>query len=147
MFHNQSTAVWERESWHVDACPSGDVGQSLDHWSTNGLSSFSLRLIESFERCSVCVCGVCVRVKMKRQHSLVTVRMPSVICAEIWMRPLLSVWSVPHRLGTLATHRLWMFIIQSEQRHTKMLEIYPKITLIITLLSALYNQIDSSSAI
>lgn len=29
------------------------------------------------------------------------------------MRPLRSVWSVPHRLGTLATHLLWMFIIQS----------------------------------
>lgn len=45
--------------------------------------------------------------------SLVTVRTLVLTSAVIWIRPLLSVWSVPHRLGTLATQRLWMFIMQS----------------------------------
>lgn len=44
---------------------------------------------------------------------LVTVRTLVLTSAVMYMRPLLSVWSVPHRLGTLATQRLWMFIIQS----------------------------------
>lgn len=47
------------------------------------------------------------------RHLLVTVSTLVLISALIWRRPLLSVWSVPHRLGTLATQRLWMFIIQS----------------------------------
>lgn len=55
----------------------------------------------------------------RNKHSLVTVSVSLVIWAEIWMRPLLSVWSVPHRLGTLATHLLWMFIIQSGAQNHK----------------------------
>lgn len=50
------------------------------------------------------------------RHLLVTVSTLVLISALIWRRPLLSVWSVPHRLGTLATQRLWMFIIQSGWR-------------------------------
>lgn len=50
------------------------------------------------------------------RHLLVTVSTLVLISALIWRRPLLSVWSVPHRLGTLATQRLWMFIIQSVPR-------------------------------
>lgn len=55
--------------------------------------------------------GVCVE-----KNVLVTVRTLVLISAVMYMRPLLSVWSVPHRLGTLATQRLWMFIIQSGGR-------------------------------
>lgn len=51
------------------------------------------------------------------KNLLVTVRTLVLTSAVMYMRPLLSVWSVPHRLGTLATQRLWMFIIQSGGRH------------------------------
>lgn len=65
-----------------------------------------------------CWAGRCVGVFVgkKRNNLLVTVRTLVLTSAVMYMRPLLSVWSVPHRLGTLATQRLWMFIIQSGGR-------------------------------
>ena len=63
------------------------------------------------------VCRVC-----SMQHecgggdSLETVSTLLLMSAVMWMRPLRSVWSVPQRLGTLATQRLWMFIMQSAHR-------------------------------
>lgn len=52
----------------------------------------------------------------RKKNLLVTVRTLVLTSAVMYIRPLLSVWSVPHRLGTLATQRLWMFIIQSAGR-------------------------------
>lgn len=49
-------------------------------------------------------------------NSLVTVSVWSLILALRCRRPLLSVWSVPHRLGTFSTHRLWIFIMQSAEK-------------------------------
>lgn len=61
----------------------------------------------------------------KPLNLLVTVRTLVLTSAVMYMRPLLSVWSVPHRLGTLATQRLWMFIIQSaEARRERQREIW-----------------------
>lgn len=34
-------------------------------------------------------------------------------------RPRRSVWSVPHRLGTLTTHCLWTFMSQAGKEDTK----------------------------
>lgn len=47
-----------------------------------------------------------------------TVRTSFAISALMYIRPLRSVWSVPHRLGTFITQRLWTFIIQAAQKET-----------------------------
>lgn len=55
-----------------------------------------------------------------------------------WIRPLFSVWSCPHRLGTLFSHRLWTFI---SQPHTN-IQTEKNITLVILSLDFLLGSIS-----
>lgn len=55
-----------------------------------------------------------------------------------WIRPLFSVWSCPHRLGTLFSHRLWTFI---SQPHTN-IQTEKNITLAILSLDFLLGSIS-----